>query len=37
MYITDAKAWMDRLTCEAMNKRQTNDKLEEHKLAKTEH
>jgi len=37
MYITDVKAWMDRLTCETMNKRQINVKLEEDKLAKTEH
>jgi hypothetical protein len=36
-YITDVKAWMDWLTCEAMNKRQTNVKMEEDKLAKNEH
>jgi len=35
--ITDVKACTDRLTCETMNKRQTNIKLEEDKLAKNEH
>ena len=36
MYITDVKACVDRLACETMNKRHTNVKLEEVKLAKTE-